>query len=55
MSRLSLDDLAVDSFDTAPEPSTPINTQQTANDPLCYSPFCGPTMQATCDTQTSAA
>lgn len=52
---LSVDQLEVASFETtAPEVS--YVTQPDTHDPLCYSPFCGPTMvQPQCPETTQPA
>ncbi len=57
MTKLNPDDLVVHSFETSePIPSEPVApvTRETNEDPLCWSPLCGPTFWKTCDTGTAA-
>lgn len=47
MSKLNVQDLTVTSFETGPDQSAAAvgvgGVGETVNQPLCYSPFCGPT------------
>jgi hypothetical protein len=53
MSKLRLDTLQVTSFQTT-EADAAAAGVETQNDPLCYSPWCGPTEGTNCKTEGTA-
>jgi hypothetical protein len=54
MSKLSLDALHVTSFETSEPDEGGVTTGPTIEDPLCYSPFCGPTAARNCSEEVEA-
>jgi hypothetical protein len=53
MSKLSLDALHVTSFETSEADEGEVTTGPT-EDPLCYSPFCGPSAGRPCSEEVAA-